>query len=254
MAERASHLERRAGSGSDSTWSPGALLDGSRPRAADRPCSTRLWRILSKRPGMPAPPLCVPPGLPATAMEQLLYLRQRIDLDAELQRLAQAGIHLLTWGTPDYPHLLREIDQPPPVLYVRGELTAGRRVCGGHCGHAQRHQSTARGRPATGRRPGGERRDRCQRPGAGHRRAWRIARRWMPAAARWPCMGCGLDDRLSRATPRAGRCGDHSGRARCRTILWAHASKPATFRRAIASSAACRWGRWWWKPDERAAR
>jgi len=61
-------------------------------------------------------------GLPQDALEQLLYHRSRLDLDAELAKVADQGISLLTLDSPDYPHLLKDIDYPPPVLYVRGEL------------------------------------------------------------------------------------------------------------------------------------
>ncbi|NLT74814.1 MAG: DNA-protecting protein DprA [Chloroflexi bacterium] len=61
-------------------------------------------------------------GLNQGAVEKLLYLRSRIDLDSELERLQQLGIGVVTWESPDYPRLLREIDQPPALLYVRGSL------------------------------------------------------------------------------------------------------------------------------------
>ena len=57
------------------------------------------------------------------AIELLLYHRQRLDLNAELQRLDQEGVRMLTLEEDEYPKLLRSIDLPPPVLYVRGELT-----------------------------------------------------------------------------------------------------------------------------------
>jgi len=62
-------------------------------------------------------------GLNQAAVEKLLYTRSRVDLDAEVQRLERLNIHVLTWESPDYPRLLREIDQPPALLYVKGELT-----------------------------------------------------------------------------------------------------------------------------------
>jgi len=34
----------------------------------------------------------------------------------------QAGVRAITWEDPDYPSLLREIPDPPPLLYVRGTL------------------------------------------------------------------------------------------------------------------------------------
>ena len=46
-----------------------------------------------------------------------------IDLDGELRRIREFGCHLLTQGDAGYPELLRQIYDPPIVLYVRGELT-----------------------------------------------------------------------------------------------------------------------------------
>lgn len=62
-------------------------------------------------------------GLPQDALENLLYHRTRMDLDAELERLHAQGIGILTWDNEDYPRHLRTIDASPPVIYVRGELT-----------------------------------------------------------------------------------------------------------------------------------
>ena len=61
-------------------------------------------------------------GLPHDALERLLYFRQRMDLAKELDRVEALGARVLTWESDDYPTLLRQIDSPPPVLYVRGEL------------------------------------------------------------------------------------------------------------------------------------
>jgi DNA processing protein len=63
-------------------------------------------------------------GLPKDALERLLYVRPRLDLDAELARITSAGAQVLTWESPDYPALLQNIEQPPPVLYVRGSLSS----------------------------------------------------------------------------------------------------------------------------------
>ncbi len=62
-------------------------------------------------------------GLPKDAIEQLVYHRQRLDLSLELERLQREGVSMLTLEDVAYPKLLRTIDLPPPVLYVRGELT-----------------------------------------------------------------------------------------------------------------------------------
>jgi len=63
-------------------------------------------------------------GLPRNAIEELVYRRARIDLDAELTRVEQRGLTLLTWESDGYPSLLKNIDQPPPLIYVNGEITS----------------------------------------------------------------------------------------------------------------------------------
>lgn len=57
-------------------------------------------------------------------LENLLLARRQFDLADEWQRVVQAGVQVLTWDDKDYPSNLREIDAPPPVLYVRGQLLA----------------------------------------------------------------------------------------------------------------------------------
>src|SRR5512136_104565 len=64
-------------------------------------------------------------GLDRRSCEGLVAARQGIDLDQVLERLEQAGVNVLTWESPDYPTNLRNIAQPPPVLYVRGKLIPG---------------------------------------------------------------------------------------------------------------------------------
>ncbi|NLV73622.1 MAG: DNA-protecting protein DprA [Chloroflexi bacterium] len=60
--------------------------------------------------------------LSADAIEKLVAVRAEIDLDAQMERVERAGIHLVCWDSPDYPELLKHSDQPPPLLYVRGSL------------------------------------------------------------------------------------------------------------------------------------
>ncbi len=63
-------------------------------------------------------------GLDHGSVKALLQARDDIDPQAEVDRLQRAGIAALTWHDERYPPRLREIDDRPPVLYVRGELTA----------------------------------------------------------------------------------------------------------------------------------
>ncbi len=58
--------------------------------------------------------------LPA-AVAQAIHSREPLSAAAkELAQVQQAGCRLLNWGEAPYPHLLREIYDPPPLLYVRG--------------------------------------------------------------------------------------------------------------------------------------
>lgn len=68
-----------------------------------------------------------PAGLKAAGLDDRIVRlitagRPEIDPDAEMERLEQAGVRALTWDDPAYPPRLKETDDPPPVLYVRGEL------------------------------------------------------------------------------------------------------------------------------------
>ena len=47
----------------------------------------------------------------------------RLDIDAELQRIEKAGVRVVTRDDADYPKNLREIYDPPVVLYVKGTLS-----------------------------------------------------------------------------------------------------------------------------------
>jgi len=62
-------------------------------------------------------------GLDRRALNNFLKARAQLDLDAELDRLAEKNVEPLTWNDPEYPARLLQIPDPPPVLYVRGQLT-----------------------------------------------------------------------------------------------------------------------------------
>ena len=61
-------------------------------------------------------------GLTQRALTNLARARAELDLDRELEKIAQAGVQVLTWDSPDYPERLRHIYASPPVIYVRGTL------------------------------------------------------------------------------------------------------------------------------------
>lgn len=61
-------------------------------------------------------------GLSGKVLENLEKMRHGIDLEAVWERIQRQGIQVLTWDEAAYPNRLKQIDQPPPVLYVRGEI------------------------------------------------------------------------------------------------------------------------------------
>jgi len=78
------------------------------------------------------------PNILAASKSQLLRVRnigeetaeaiagweKSVDLTGELKRISEFGCHVLISSDENYPSSLREIYDPPLVLYVKGELTA----------------------------------------------------------------------------------------------------------------------------------
>jgi DNA processing protein len=60
-------------------------------------------------------------GLGLKLIERVVQARGNIDLEKVWAKIEGQGIKILTWEDEAYPQRLKEIDQPPPVLYVRGE-------------------------------------------------------------------------------------------------------------------------------------
>ncbi len=60
-------------------------------------------------------------GLGAKLAEKVVGARNQIDLEQVSAKIEAQGIKVLTWADEEYPVRLKEIDQPPPVLYIRGE-------------------------------------------------------------------------------------------------------------------------------------
>jgi DNA processing protein len=61
-------------------------------------------------------------GLDQRTVRQIADERVNIDPDAEMERLQTHSVRALTWDDPEYPARLKEIDDAPPVLYVRGAI------------------------------------------------------------------------------------------------------------------------------------
>jgi DNA processing protein len=63
-------------------------------------------------------------GLDARSAAALVLERDRTQPEAELERLERAGVRAIARPQAAYPSLLREIADAPPLIYVRGSLTA----------------------------------------------------------------------------------------------------------------------------------
>ncbi|PKB65085.1 MAG: DNA protecting protein DprA [SAR202 cluster bacterium Io17-Chloro-G2] len=61
-------------------------------------------------------------GIEAQTAREIVATRPRIDPDVESHRLQQAGVRALTWHDSEYPARLKEIADPPPVLYIKGSF------------------------------------------------------------------------------------------------------------------------------------
>ena len=61
-------------------------------------------------------------GLDARTTAEVQSDRPRIDPDGELEALYGAGVRAIHLRSDEYPHRLREIFDPPSVIYVKGNL------------------------------------------------------------------------------------------------------------------------------------
>ena len=61
-------------------------------------------------------------GIGGAVARAIAECREKIDPEAELERLAKSGVAALTWHDEDYPRRLKEVADAPPVLYCTGRL------------------------------------------------------------------------------------------------------------------------------------
>ena len=62
-------------------------------------------------------------GLERRFAEALVHAQRTLDLDGELASATRKGIQLLCREDPAYPHALLHIPSPPPMIYLRGDLS-----------------------------------------------------------------------------------------------------------------------------------
>jgi DNA processing protein len=61
-------------------------------------------------------------GLGPKIVSNLIKLRETYDFDSLITDLKVHNVRAITWEDADYPNRLREINQSPPVIYLRGDL------------------------------------------------------------------------------------------------------------------------------------
>jgi len=61
-------------------------------------------------------------GITQENAEAIANWEKTIDLDAELKRIQEFGCRVVAQQDEEYPALLRQICDPPPVLYVKGQM------------------------------------------------------------------------------------------------------------------------------------
>ena len=63
-------------------------------------------------------------GIGTDTAESIAKWEKNVDLSGELKRITDFGCHILIQSDEDYPELLKQIYDPPMVLYVKGSLSA----------------------------------------------------------------------------------------------------------------------------------
>src|SRR5215468_686579 len=61
-------------------------------------------------------------GIGEETADAIVTWEKKVDLTAELKRAAEFGARILIQSDADYPELLRQLYDPPIVLYVKGTL------------------------------------------------------------------------------------------------------------------------------------
>lgn len=214
------------------------LLDAFGSAAAALSAPASAWRALR---------------LPAVAADARRTPATRERVDQTLAWLDGPERHLLCLGDDRYPALLAEIADPPPLLFVEGQvallewpqlaLVGSRQASAQGLDNARRfaHSLAAAGF--------------CITSGlARASMARRIRAPWMPAVARSPCWAPACGSSIRAGTwGLPGACWPRVARW-FRNYRWTAPPRPPTSRGATGSSAVSAWVPWWWRPAPPAVR
>lgn len=61
-------------------------------------------------------------GMPPKVIERHHQLKNQVDLNRIMEKISANAVHIVTWEENDYPRRLKEINQSPPVLFIKGTI------------------------------------------------------------------------------------------------------------------------------------
>lgn len=61
-------------------------------------------------------------GFDVRAIQSFEEARRTFDLEGYAEQVETSGAKVMTWQSPDYPELLREIPAAPPLIFLRGQF------------------------------------------------------------------------------------------------------------------------------------
>lgn len=62
-------------------------------------------------------------GMEDRVAKEIIAARNKVSPDDEMAKLASSGVKAVNWQHADYPSRQKEIHDPPPVIYYKGELS-----------------------------------------------------------------------------------------------------------------------------------
>jgi DNA processing protein len=124
------------------------------------------------------------PGIGAQLTRRIAVAREEIDVQAEIELCAASGIAILTDLDDAYPRVLREIHDPPGILFARGEIKPCDAVAVAIAG--SRH-ATQYGLAQAERLAASLARSGVTVISGLARGIDAAAERWQPVGGRWPC-------------------------------------------------------------------
>lgn len=192
-------------------------------------------------------------GLPAVSAEARRSHEVREGASVALAWLARPAQHLLMWDQPEYPALLAQIDDAPPLLFVAGDPAILEKPQLAMVG--SRHAS----------RPGMDTAAAFSRSlasagfvitsglalgidGAAHQAALEVGGQTIGV------LGTGLEKFYPQRHRRLAAAMIAQGSAVVSEFPLDAAPQAGNFPGATASSVVCRWACWWWKPASPAVR